>query len=265
MNRGNGKQARWMWLDCRPSAASPICLRVCHPISQAAGGNWVHCSHHRIPRIESFIIWITMNVNEPHVCSRIMGKNRSLLATITTHSTSPNACSAHAFFVQSHTKMPTRANMFTATFISLTDTCTYTAWEVVYYMWEQNLASFCLKAILLRVYLWVKEVVSVFRWDKRTVLTADVSGLYSLWVKLSWLHLTELYVTMLWWAANHTFTVSIFAWVDGRHPYTHWSFYHEWQGRAWRTTVRLMCFELFMQNKPRHVFLSNWAEFVDES
>lgn len=63
-----------MWLDRWPTAASPICLRVCHPISQAAGGNWVHCSHHRIPWIESFIIWITMNVNEPHACSTDNGE-----------------------------------------------------------------------------------------------------------------------------------------------------------------------------------------------
>lgn len=111
MNRGNRKQARWMWLDCRPTAASPICLWVCHPISQAAGGNWVHCSHHRISWIESFIIWITMNVNEPHVCSGVMGKNRSLLAPATTRGTSPNTYNARAFFVQSHAKSASRANM----------------------------------------------------------------------------------------------------------------------------------------------------------
>lgn len=67
-----------------------------------------------------------MNVNEPHVCSRVMGKNRSLLATTTTHSTSPNTYSTRAFFASKNAY--TCANAFIAFlyFLSLSDTCTYT-------------------------------------------------------------------------------------------------------------------------------------------
>lgn len=101
-----GTRARWIWLDCWPIAASPICLRLYHPISQAAGGNWVHCSHRRISWIESFIIWITMNVNEPHVCAWVMGKNISLLAIAATYSASPNTFTTLGHCFVSFLKVP---------------------------------------------------------------------------------------------------------------------------------------------------------------
>lgn len=95
-----------MWLDCWPTAASPICLRLYHPISQAAGGNWVHCSHRRISWIESFIIWITMNVNEPHICTWVMGENISLPTLTATYSTSLNTFTALGLCFASCLEMP---------------------------------------------------------------------------------------------------------------------------------------------------------------
>lgn len=108
-----GTQARWIWLDCWPTAASPICLRLYHPISQAAGGNWVHCSHCRISWIESFIIWITMNVNEPHICTWVMGENISLLAIPEIYSASPNILTALGHCFVAFLKVPHMYNQLT--------------------------------------------------------------------------------------------------------------------------------------------------------